>query len=112
MARPRNIVRPVSLRTTFPEDIRGRLDLYLWSDVENKVPQGAYQQFLISRIREFFEDASLDIGPWLAPVEPPMLIRGSPRAIDALTTYLEQKTVQQEIDRNDSRKTLTPVVED
>jgi hypothetical protein len=93
MAKPRNIVRPVALRTTFPEDIRARLDLYLWSEVEGRVPQGAYQRFLISRIREFFEDASLDIGPWLEPIGPPMPVRGSPRAIDALAQHLDKDRV-------------------
>ena len=89
MAKPRNIVRPVALRTTFPEDIRARLDLYLWSEVEGRVPQGAYQRFLISRIREFFEDASLDLSPWLEPTSLPMVVRGSPRSIDALASFLE-----------------------
>lgn len=62
MSRPPNIHRPVKLTTTIPEDIRGQLDLHLWSDVEGRIPQGAYQTFLCDRIREFFSHKRLDTG--------------------------------------------------
>jgi hypothetical protein len=91
VAKPRSIIRPISLRTTFPEDTRAKLDLYLWSELEGRVPQGAYQRFLVARIREFFEDANLDIGPWLEPTSPPMIVRGSPLTIDALASWLDFK---------------------
>jgi hypothetical protein len=55
VARPPSIIRPVRLSTTLPEDIRARLDLYLYSEVEGRVPLGAYQKFIIERIREFFD---------------------------------------------------------
>jgi hypothetical protein len=54
MRRP-NILRPIKLTTTLPEDIRAKLDLYLYSEVEGRVPKGAYQQFFIERIQEFFQ---------------------------------------------------------
>jgi hypothetical protein len=37
-----------------PEDIRAKLDVYLFSAVEGRVPKGAYQAFFIERINEFF----------------------------------------------------------
>jgi hypothetical protein len=54
MPRRPNIIRPVRLITTFPEDIRTKLDLFLYSPIEGRVPKGAYQKFLIERIQEFF----------------------------------------------------------
>jgi hypothetical protein len=61
MSRPANIRRPVRLHTTLPEDIRAKLDLYLYSSVEGRVPVGAYQRFIIERIRDFFaREASND----------------------------------------------------
>lgn len=48
------IIRPVKLTTTFPEDIRVKMDLYLFSKVEGRVPKGAYQEFLVGLIKEFF----------------------------------------------------------
>jgi hypothetical protein len=89
MPTSRRIVRPVALRTTFPADIRARLDLYLFSELEGKVPKGAYQAFLVERMREFFEHTSLDISPWLEPLGSPLYVRGSPNSIDALASHLE-----------------------
>lgn len=56
MARRPNILRPVQLTTNLPEDIRSRLDLYLYSDVEGRVPHGKYSEFLCERIMEFFAE--------------------------------------------------------
>ena len=50
----RKIIRPTRLETSLPEDIRAKLDLHLYSEVEGRVPFGAYQRFLIERIQEFF----------------------------------------------------------
>lgn len=55
MTRP-NIVRSVPLTTHLPEDIHARLTLYLFSEVEGRVPKGAYAKFFIERINEFFRD--------------------------------------------------------
>lgn len=54
MRRP-NILRPTKLTLMLPEDIRAKLDLLLFSEVEGRVPKGAYQRFFIERINEFFE---------------------------------------------------------
>ncbi len=54
MSRPPNILRPIKLTTTLPEDIHAKLTLYLYSEAEGRVPAGAYQRFLVDRITEFF----------------------------------------------------------
>ena len=51
--RPANIIRPSKLTTTLPEDLRAKLDLHLWSELEQRVPVGAYQRFLVERIVEY-----------------------------------------------------------
>jgi hypothetical protein len=48
------ILRPIKLTTTLPEDVYAKLKLYLYSDIEGRVPKGAIQRFLIARINEFF----------------------------------------------------------
>ena len=48
------IIRPIRLHTTIPEDIRAKMDVYLYSDVEGRVPKGAYQEFLVGLVMEFF----------------------------------------------------------
>lgn len=49
-----NVLRPITLHTSLPEDLHGRLSAYLFSPSENRVPKGAYQRFIIDRIIEFF----------------------------------------------------------
>ncbi len=47
-----------------PASTRTRLDLFLYSELEQRVPQGAYQNFFLERIREFFESRRLDLTPF------------------------------------------------
>lgn len=56
MKRPK-IIRPTKLTMALPEDVRAKLDLHLFSQVEGRVPMGAYQRFFIERIKEFFNPA-------------------------------------------------------
>lgn len=55
MAKPANVIRPRKLTIHLPEDQATRLDLYLWSESQQRVPHGAYQAFFIDRIKEFFD---------------------------------------------------------
>lgn len=54
MPRPRNIVRQLPLNVHLPEDIRTRLDLHLFSELEGRVPMGAYQRFLTQLLSDYF----------------------------------------------------------
>lgn len=54
MAKPPNVIRPRKLTLHLPETEATRLDLYLWSPSQQRVPHGAYQAFFIERIKEFF----------------------------------------------------------
>lgn len=54
--KPPKILRPIRLSTTIPEDVRAKLDLYLYSEVEGRVPFGAYQKFIVERTQEFFAE--------------------------------------------------------
>lgn len=54
MSRPPNIVRSRKLTVMIPEDVMGRLEIFLTSDRTGKVPLGSYQQFFVERINEFF----------------------------------------------------------
>ena len=86
MRRP-DVIRPIKLTTTLPEDIRGRLDLHLYSELEDRVPKGAYQRFLIERIQEFFDSRPLDIGE-LCGLSTSAVVRGSPSVIKLLEQLL------------------------
>lgn len=81
MPRHPNILRPIKLTTTIPEDLRAQLDLYLFSEVEGRIPQGAYQTFLCDRIREFLTWRRLDTGRGI--------VQGPPEAIDLIRQTFE-----------------------
>jgi hypothetical protein len=55
MSRRPNIIPTTPLTLKLPEDLRAKLDLYLISELEGRVPKGKYQEFFIARIKEFFE---------------------------------------------------------
>lgn len=48
------IDRPIMLHVALPLSIRTRLDLHLFSELEGRVPKGAYQEFFIERLQEYF----------------------------------------------------------
>lgn len=54
MARRPNILRPITLNTTLPEDLRAKLDLHLFSEVEGRVPKGAYQRLITELLNQYF----------------------------------------------------------
>lgn len=56
MSRPPNILRPIKTNTTFEEDVRAKMNLYLWSPVEGRVPHGAISKFLNGLVRKFFDE--------------------------------------------------------
>ena len=51
MARPKKIVRPTPLRFSLPEDVYAELALLLYSDLEGRVPHGAWSQFITDAVR-------------------------------------------------------------
>ena len=44
----------VNLHVMLPPQLAARLQLYLYSPVEGRIPQGAYQRFFTERLIEFF----------------------------------------------------------
>lgn len=67
MPRRPNIDPPTRLETKIPQTLRAKLDLYLWSELEGRVPHGKYQEFLCDRIREFFEWRRIPLTPYGFP---------------------------------------------
>lgn len=62
MPRPPNIDRPTVLNICLPETLRAKLDVFLFSEAEGKVPYGSYNRFFVERLTEFFNrfEASKD----------------------------------------------------
>ncbi len=79
------------LHTTIPADLAARLDILLWSELENRVPQGAYQEFICNAIRDFFNKRTIDLAPYLPEATPGQhMITGTPNTLRLLLTVLNQ----------------------
>ncbi len=54
MPRAKLINRPRKLTIHLAAEVAEKLELFLFSEVRGKVPEGAYQRFFTERINEFF----------------------------------------------------------
>lgn len=54
MPRPPRLMRPVRKNIALPEDIAARVELELYSDIEGRVPHGAWSKFLTELVREHY----------------------------------------------------------
>jgi len=88
MANIRKTIRPERLTTTIPENYRARLDLYLYSESEGRIPKGAYQRWIVERIREFFETHNYDLANLIPNTQHGVyIVRGPPAALEALAAF-------------------------
>jgi hypothetical protein len=77
-----------------PQDVRVRLDLFLHSDLQGRVPVGAYQRFFTARILEFFGDKPLDLAPFLGSPPGEFVVRAPIDTIARLQDYLLRSRVE------------------
>jgi hypothetical protein len=79
------------LHTTIPAELAARLDLFLWSELEGRVPQGAYQQFICDSIRDFFGKRTIDLAPYCIGVQPGQyMVSGTPETLRELLAILNK----------------------
>ena len=52
MPRPRKTDRPVEKNISLPQSIVAQVELELWSDLEGKVPFGAWQRYITGLIAQ------------------------------------------------------------
>jgi len=89
MPRPRNAIRTKDFHVMLPAEEFDRLDFYLWSDAEQRIPHAAKAKWVTERIREFFGSERLDLSKWFHDLPPGSIVSGSPKVIKALTEALE-----------------------
>lgn len=92
MGHPINLVPCTPLNTSLPVDVRARLDLHLFSDVEGRVPKGAYQRLLTDLINQYLDGRALDLAPYLSLQPGTAVVRGTSQAIDILKDKLEDNS--------------------
>lgn len=52
MGRPAKAIRPIEKKINIPEDLTVQVDLILWSELEQRVPHGAWSRYIISLIED------------------------------------------------------------
>ena len=85
MGRRKNLIPSIMLNVALPLDVHTRLSAQLYSELEGRVPVGAYQRFFVEMIRERFEGKSLDLAPFI-PEAPAgaFIVNGTTESILAL----------------------------
>ena len=91
MPKPPNLIPSKQLNVALPLPVFTRLMLHLNSDLEGRVPHGAWSRFLVELLRQHFDQAELDLAPWLGEDIPVglYLVRGEAATIAALKEILK-----------------------
>jgi hypothetical protein len=87
MPRKANVIPSDRLYAHIPRDLLVKLNLHLWSELENRVPYGAHSTWIAERIRDYFEYRSLDLAPFGFP--PGFFVSGPEEVINQLRTRLQ-----------------------
>ena len=74
-----------------PESVRTRIDLLLFSEVEGRVPKGAYQRFFLGLVQDFFTLKSQDVSPLLGLPAGQCIVKATPAHLALLVATLENR---------------------
>ena len=89
MSRRPNPTPSIMLNVALPAPQHSQLTLHLFSELEGRVPLGAYQRFLVERINEYFQHKRLDLAPWAGTDPDAFIVSGSPEALAVLERTLK-----------------------
>ncbi|MBV5322751.1 MAG: hypothetical protein JZU60_02815 [Ilumatobacteraceae bacterium] len=89
MAKTPNIIPSKQLNVALPLPMYVKISANLYSELEGRVPHGAYSRFLIDLIQVHFAEKAVDLAPYVGSVPGTLQITGTPEAIAALTKVLE-----------------------
>lgn len=90
MSRRPNPIPSIQLNVALPIDVHTRLSAHLYSELEQRVPHGAYQKFLVELIRERFDGSALDLAPFIDGLPADVFrVSGTVEAIECLRMQLE-----------------------
>ena len=67
MPRRASVTPNAHLHITLNPEVKVKLDLHLFSELEGRIPKGAHQSFITERIQEFFDWKRLDLSPFGFP---------------------------------------------
>lgn len=88
MPRPPAVIPKVYLRLALPADLRMKLDMHLFSEVEGRVPLGKYAEFFAERLEEMLDWEILPLTPYGFPEG--FFVKGPKEMVDRLRNKLEE----------------------
>ena len=91
MGRPKLLIPASSLNIHIDAGLRAQLDKTLYSELEERVPHGAYQRFFNLIITQALTFKRLDLAPYLGTDPGAVTVRGDPASIARLIAFLEKK---------------------
>lgn len=53
MPKPARVIRPVKKNLSLPEDVVAPVELLLWSELESRVPHGAFSELVTRLLRDW-----------------------------------------------------------
>lgn len=89
MSKRANTIPSQQLNVALPLPLYTQLSSRLYSELEGRVPHGAYSRYLIDLLRGDFTDEVLDLAPFVGSIPGAFIIQGSPEAVSALKQLLE-----------------------
>jgi hypothetical protein len=88
MARHANIIPSKQLNLALPLPIFTRLNIQLYSELEGRVPHGAFSRFMIDLLQQRFSQHQIDLAPFAGTPAGACLVTGSPETIAVLRKLL------------------------
>lgn len=89
MAKTPNLIPSKQLNVALPLPMYVKLSAHLFSELEGRVPHGAYSRFLLDLLQVHFAEQALDLAPFVGSVPGTLQVTGTREAIAALTKVLE-----------------------
>lgn len=90
MPRPKSLTPSAELRIAISQDLRTRLDEMLFSELEDRVPHGAYSRFFNLMLTQVLIFKTLDLSPFLGTNPGEAIVRADPATLTRLKAHLEQ----------------------
>lgn len=59
MTKPRKVIRPVQKNVALPEDLVAKVEIELFSTIEQRVPMGAWQALLTTLLQRWLHERGI-----------------------------------------------------
>ena len=91
MSRRPNAEPSVRLELKLPLPLHAKMTAYLGGTAESQPPYGAYRNFFIEVLEEYFSVRHIDLAPYVGCAPNTVFINGNAAAIDLLKTVIKER---------------------